>query len=277
MKKITLILISSISFSCFSEPIKSVIGAYNISHQEVENQSYSAKDYVQDGLVAMWDGIENVGWGLHDPESATWVNLCGTGDFTISNTQLSWEDNALVRYGKSGGISCIPDVDLSMPLSTRTFEFVMDADGIPTSPSSVYYFWALDRAGIRCTCQIYGNSQGMFVTLKAGGGGGASMTSIKRNVSSFGPLSVSMVRTDEPYSNKADLNVGLYYLNGSLINKAPFGGYSTEEPILYLFRANRDWPEPMRIGMHCFRIYSRALTVADIQHNYEVDKVRFGL
>lgn len=24
---------------------------------------YTAKDYVQDGLVAMWDGIENAGWG----------------------------------------------------------------------------------------------------------------------------------------------------------------------------------------------------------------------
>ena len=27
---------------------------------------YTAKDYAQNGLLAMWDGIENAGWGVHD-------------------------------------------------------------------------------------------------------------------------------------------------------------------------------------------------------------------
>ena len=37
----------------------------------------SAKSYVQDGLVAMWDGIENAGWGTHNGSATTWTDLSG--------------------------------------------------------------------------------------------------------------------------------------------------------------------------------------------------------
>ena len=30
---------------------------------------YSAKDYVQNGLIAMWDGEWNVSVGVHDPNA----------------------------------------------------------------------------------------------------------------------------------------------------------------------------------------------------------------
>ena len=32
----------------------------------------TARDYVQDGLVAMWDGIENAGWGVHYYSDTVW-------------------------------------------------------------------------------------------------------------------------------------------------------------------------------------------------------------
>ena len=37
----------------------------------------TAKDYIQDGLVAMWDGIENAGWGVHNPNATVWTDLTG--------------------------------------------------------------------------------------------------------------------------------------------------------------------------------------------------------
>lgn len=36
----------------------------------------TAKDYVQDGLVAMWDGIENAGLWTHDANATVWKDLC---------------------------------------------------------------------------------------------------------------------------------------------------------------------------------------------------------
>ena len=47
---------------------------------------YAAKDYVQDGLVAMWDGEWNAGAGIHDDMQRV-VNLASTDD-TLANVNV---------------------------------------------------------------------------------------------------------------------------------------------------------------------------------------------
>ena len=37
----------------------------------------SAKSYISDGLIGLYDGIENVGWGTHNPSATSWVDLTG--------------------------------------------------------------------------------------------------------------------------------------------------------------------------------------------------------
>ena len=37
----------------------------------------SAKDYIQDGLVAMWDGEWNAGGGKHNTNATMWKDLTG--------------------------------------------------------------------------------------------------------------------------------------------------------------------------------------------------------
>ena len=44
----------------------------------------TARDYVQDGLIAMWDGIENAGWGVHDPNATVWKDLVGDCDLPFT-------------------------------------------------------------------------------------------------------------------------------------------------------------------------------------------------
>ena len=58
------------------------------------SSSPTAKNYVQDGLVAMWDGIENAGWGVHDATATTWVDLV-SGLATNKNTNNIWTDRSL--------------------------------------------------------------------------------------------------------------------------------------------------------------------------------------
>ena len=51
----------------------------------------TAKDYVQDGLIAMWDGIENAGWGSHDSDITIWKDLIGgIGDATIDRNLITF-------------------------------------------------------------------------------------------------------------------------------------------------------------------------------------------
>ena len=48
-------------------------------------------DYVQDGLVAHWDGIDNAGTGTHDPKATVWKNLVPGGmDLTLDTAV--WAD-----------------------------------------------------------------------------------------------------------------------------------------------------------------------------------------
>ena len=61
---------------------------------------YTSANYVQDGLIAQWDGIDNVGIGGHDPSATVWKDLAGTNDLSLL-TGGSWSDkgNALVVNG----------------------------------------------------------------------------------------------------------------------------------------------------------------------------------
>ena len=60
----------------------------------------TARDYVQDGLVAMWDGIENAGWGVHDTTIVGRRNLIGNGDIALSYPH-EWDVRTLINYGDS--------------------------------------------------------------------------------------------------------------------------------------------------------------------------------
>ena len=73
---------------------------------------YTALDYIgakeaHDGqpspLIAMLDGIENVGWGVHDSNATVWKDLIGSYDFNLSDgaffTVLGARRNSLSIFG----------------------------------------------------------------------------------------------------------------------------------------------------------------------------------
>ena len=47
----------------------------------------TSRSYVPTGLVAQYDGIDNAGFGTHNPSAATWVNL--TGNTALDGTVAS--------------------------------------------------------------------------------------------------------------------------------------------------------------------------------------------
>ena len=63
MKKIlTAFICVLISYNSLCEIRKSSQAASSIAKIQIDSQKYTAKDYIQDDLVAIWDGIENAGW-----------------------------------------------------------------------------------------------------------------------------------------------------------------------------------------------------------------------
>ena len=57
----------------------------------------SARQYVQRGLVAHWDALENNGYGQYDGAATVWKDLKGSYDLSIViNAKATWEADALL-------------------------------------------------------------------------------------------------------------------------------------------------------------------------------------
>lgn len=63
----------------------------------------STSMYVQDGLVACWDGIENAGVGMHDANATVWKDVVGGYEFALTGVTVEADrmtfDGTATSYG----------------------------------------------------------------------------------------------------------------------------------------------------------------------------------
>ena len=114
MKNMIAIITVLLAAVAVSAPIRSMIAARSSINAPATKTEYTAKDYIQDGLVAMWDGIENAGPGKHDDKATVWVDISGNGYDLTSLLSGGWVDgNArLASKSASGTASTIPLNDI---------------------------------------------------------------------------------------------------------------------------------------------------------------------
>lgn len=105
----------------------------------------TARDYVQDGLIAMFDGVENAGLGTNDANATVWVDLSGNGnDVDVDSTQASWEDGFL----KVTGTTCTRNEEIT---NIATLEVLFRAPMESTYPDNNGSFFVLgERKGPCC-------------------------------------------------------------------------------------------------------------------------------
>ena len=101
--------------------------------------SVSARDYIQNGLVAMWDGIENIGWGQHSDSASAWVNLMGNSnyDFTLQNNASWASDGLITNQDYSRAAETVSSIVYTSVLTT---EIVFEIYDIPSSSNRVIFF-----------------------------------------------------------------------------------------------------------------------------------------
>ena len=63
--------------------------------------TYTSASYVQNGLIAQWDGIDNAGTGTHDPTTNIWKDLKGSLDMTLT-AKGSWTKDGNALYVNNG-------------------------------------------------------------------------------------------------------------------------------------------------------------------------------
>lgn len=252
----------------------------------------TARDYVQDGLVAMWDGIENIGLSLpHDDSTTTWKDLSGNGyDAKIIRllTHAYWEDNGF-RYNKTslGGSEYYFYVKRPTDIQSRlgnTYTIGFTGRIYPGNNRNYTGFIGDCGDGIR----------GFFIDRCLYNGAGY-VYSGTRNGSEAGTI----VFTELPLNNTSPFDVSISiacnaglisaYLNGRLSHTASgsiaLGGQGFAIGSSYDYDSDNRGRNPdsgslYRTPLATFNrvwIYGRALSTSEVANEYTVDKARFNL
>ena len=206
----------------------------------------TANLYIQDGLIAMYDGIENAGVGVHDANATSWINLANTSESItgIDNT-FTWGDDYLLPPLVQG-VGTIP------PYQPYTIECVFQNVGTGAYiPLGLHTYWI----GIRANNTINFLTNGYYVTLP----------SRDAKVSISGIMRTNIER-NQPSA---------IYLNGveSMVS---------EQGMTFSFSLDNFNASSFRYGtgtfkFYCLRLYNRQLNEQEVLANYAIDQQRFGL
>ena len=215
---------------------------------------YTAKDYVQDGLVAMWDGIENAGWGTHDDTLSFPLELINETDMTVVGSAENGKDYFRMKTGKYA-YGTIDSLGRNVTVETvlKLNSYVLDMAFIDwrESSSSAYSF-------------LHGYSWQGVIDLRLIRNG-----KVYSNAGAYGDMTDFCSFAAIASSDSTKL-----YRNGSVSSDRP-GDFVNDN--LSFFRINFYRTSQPDVTYNSIRVYNRELTAAEIAANYAIDKARFNL
>ena len=222
----------------------------------------TAADYIQDGLIAMWDGID------HGNNPLIWRDLSGNGyDATqrVANAGWSWGDDCYIGTAQNGHGFRTPQalVDFFRSnITNHTIEIVYR----PTASSRETILGQYYGSAVGLNLEYAPHQVGHFRVYW-----GASP-----DFNSPAWKTLGMVRmTTTMLCNGTNCQI---YENGAY--KALAAQPNVDRVgVQNLIIGGENSRSNMSIrGELCIvRIYSRALTAEEIAHNYKIDSIRFGL
>ena len=204
----------------------------------------TAKDYVQNGLIAMWDGIENAGWGVYDPNATVWKDLVGGYDMNVVNG--FFDENTFV--GTKGGICS--QAQSSVVETINTIEMCFRLSGFYKYYIQ-YLFGPYGSKGFGIAKRYE-----WCITRQDNSIGSAFLD----EMTVFGTRAFSGGVEGTPYLNGVPKDNVPSYSQGTLSSDVCFVGSLQ-----------------FNIFVKSIRCYSRALSTEEIAANYAIDKARFNL
>ena len=216
----------------------------------VDHLSKTAKDYIQDGLIAMWDGIENVSYGKHSNNATTWKDLVGDCDLTLEGNAV-FNDKGLSLDGASYAMR---EIDDSYWDTVGTLDVGVDKQAEGTF--ATIGGRSTDFAIILLNKVYEGRNSVFYRRATSAYGWGTGFRSVCRR-GRYGRFNIiedgkELVSDDSNWIN-------------SVVANAVFVG------------ANSPTARPMKGVVHCVRVYNRSLSYEEVAHNHAVDKERFSI
>lgn len=220
--------------------------------------SYSARNYVQDGLVGLYDAIENAGWDTHDASATSWKNLVGTsvmGDLDVTNLKShSWGDAALTLTSNWDKVN--PDgmliTDESVTLSAFTIETAVKspADGNVRRWESFPWTVAFET-------WTSGNAGECYMERINGTRISACKTRMKNAEMAFSTVYDSLQHVARAFADGVEYEAGATVANYSYSGRLAF------------FSAMNN------AQGHVIRVYNRVLSAEEVRLNNVLDQLRF--
>ena len=229
---------------------------------------YEPDSYVQDGLVLQLDGIRNVGANVpHDGSATVWANLAGGGGATKtaytgtgknSSGSGGWLDNAFYMdadwYFKT--IGNIPSSD---NITVEVF-----GDFTPTQPTSYPNFISVADGGNNTDCGIWMNGGVLKWKLDSYGFTGST----RPTISSW---------DKKGFAAALDASQVVLYASGTTVsNTQERTSDKTFPACQWNIGCNyKAGDHPSKGTYYAVRIYTNALTQAQIAANWQLDQYRF--
>lgn len=220
----------------------------------------TARDYVQDGLIAMWDGIENTGWGVHDQYANVWKDLVGGLILKREKGENVWNNDSAVFDGNNQNV-------MSVNFSTlRTAVY-----GGNVTIESVFHPTDSTFTGNN-GLMGYGEDTSRAIWIW---GTKCNFTYRKSN-----NLNVGAISNDA--DNQMTFSSEGVYKAGVRLSNVIQGTASDDSDNLIVGRipyyySNVGSYNAFRGLIKSLRFYDRALTQSEIAANYAIDKARFNL
>ena len=210
----------------------------------------TARDYVQDGLIAMWDGIENAGFGVHDSSATTWKDLVGDNDLVLQNT-AHFDENSLVSADRD---------KLTALCSSK----------LPYASIEVCGFQDASRNASALVC--FGNSVDDNRMFSCG------TFSIQTYNGNYQIKLTTPVDPKCSWAGVHDWNQHYAYIRGALASGTKSTNHWSIRDGTFGLSGSSNYMSWNFVGAYySVRLYSRALTSEEIAYNYAIDKARFNL
>lgn len=234
----------------------------------------TARDYVQSGLIAMWDGSNNAGWGMHSANSPVWRNLIDSGaDLVLESSKTSWGTDCLVCTGGEEDRTSQKCAVLDKVYdSAKTIEVVLQLKSKWSGHSSAANSYKANQTIVRVGhTGTSSSSRGYEITCPLVDG--FAYKTIGLSLATDG-YTLGVVDFEQYFGQKVSLNTlcrdDVGYINGTRVT--PYTGIARVA----------DHGTQTSVGcisgeVYSIRIYDRALTAAEVAHNYKIDVARFGL
>lgn len=291
------ILLLCIAIDGICYPTRSSVGARQFLHSDGESVSYSASDYVQNGLVAMWDAVENAGWGEHVDQSSEWLDLINgfylrAGGDAVGDFSNGYMDRAVTFWNGEG--------DPSNPQGNRYYDkmvalkvyvnggmFTIEIvhrphlKGLSSFQTANYGLRFLGLANSHTSLAIaMGGTVSVYKGILESGTSFAASPCVDMELESR----TFMVDKASGYLTimKNGNQDAMAPLNSSIVWNGANNGPLMVLPTCIGFSATgnqNNWSTSQQgySDIYSFRIYGKVLSEEEIQWNLMIDRARFGL